>query len=189
MDTPETVDLRGGVLCLDFANTVDWVDGVAIKDEVFQQPAHLARWGKRVGLGRSARAGDGELAAALELRQALHGTFAAIALGARPHGLDVIARHHAEAAASARLAAAAEGTWQLAWPASDPRRVRFAVAVDAVALLADGGRLPRVRFCPGHDCGWLFLDTSGRRRWCSMDTCGSRAKMRRLYERQRAARH
>ncbi|WP_344746998.1 CGNR zinc finger domain-containing protein [Streptosporangium vulgare] len=35
--------------------------------------------------------------------------------------------------------------------------------------------------CPS--CYWLFLDTSknGRRRWCSMTTCGSRDKARRYY--------
>ena len=35
--------------------------------------------------------------------------------------------------------------------------------------------------CPS--CRWLFLDTSrnGRRRWCSMATCGSRIKARRHY--------
>ena len=66
-------------------------------------------------------------------------------------------------------------------------RVRFAVAVDAMALLADPARLARVHRCPGPACGWLFLDTSGRRRWCSMSTCGSRVKMRRLYERRRQA--
>jgi len=47
----------------------------------------------------------------------------------------------------------------------------------------------RVKVCPGlDDCGWLFLDTSksGRRRWCSMDSCGSRSKMRRYYARTRA---
>jgi predicted RNA-binding Zn ribbon-like protein len=65
--------------------------------------------------------------------------------------------------------------------------VRFAVVTDAVALLADGERLARLRRCPGRDCGWLFLDTSGRRRWCSMGACGSREKMRRMYARQRAA--
>jgi predicted RNA-binding Zn ribbon-like protein len=64
--------------------------------------------------------------------------------------------------------------------------VRFAVAVDAIALLGDPARLSRVRACPGRNCGWLFLDTSGRRRWCSMETCGSREKMRRMYERRRA---
>jgi predicted RNA-binding Zn ribbon-like protein len=44
-----------------------------------------------------------------------------------------------------------------------------------------------VKECDGHDCGWLFLDTSkaGRRRWCSMDVCGNRAKAQR-YRRRRA---
>ena len=34
----------------------------------------------------------------------------------------------------------------------------------------------RVHACPR--CGWLFVDTSrgGRRRWCSMQTCGNREK-------------
>lgn len=34
----------------------------------------------------------------------------------------------------------------------------------------------RVRAC--NRCGWLFLDSSrgGRRRWCSMSTCGNREK-------------
>ncbi|HEX6150654.1 CGNR zinc finger domain-containing protein [Nocardioides sp.] len=35
---------------------------------------------------------------------------------------------------------------------------------------------PRIGACPGHDCGWLFLNTSGRRRWCQMAVCGNRAK-------------
>lgn len=30
--------------------------------------------------------------------------------------------------------------------------------------------------CPGSGCGWLFLDRTGRRRWCSMRWCGNRAK-------------
>jgi predicted RNA-binding Zn ribbon-like protein len=37
----------------------------------------------------------------------------------------------------------------------------------------------RLRSCPR--CGWLFLDTSrgGKRRWCSMQTCGNREKVSR----------
>ncbi len=65
--------------------------------------------------------------------------------------------------------------------------MRFAIAVDAVSLLSDGERLARLVRCPGHECGWLFLDRTGRRRWCSMAACGSREKMRRLYARRKAA--
>jgi len=45
--------------------------------------------------------------------------------------------------------------------------------VAAAGLLVDR---PRIGACPGHDCGWLFLNTSGRRRWCQMAVCGNRAK-------------
>lgn len=41
----------------------------------------------------------------------------------------------------------------------------------------------QVRACPGRGCGWLFLDPSGRRRWCTMSTCGNRAKARRFASR------
>jgi predicted RNA-binding Zn ribbon-like protein len=42
-----------------------------------------------------------------------------------------------------------------------------------------------VRACPGDDCGWLFLDPRGRRRWCTMAVCGNRAKARRHAARTR----
>jgi predicted RNA-binding Zn ribbon-like protein len=61
--------------------------------------------------------------------------------------------------------------------------LRFTAAADAIALLTDLSCLARVSRCPGRDCGWLFLNLSGRRRWCSMSACGSREKMRRAYRR------
>jgi predicted RNA-binding Zn ribbon-like protein len=41
--------------------------------------------------------------------------------------------------------------------------------------------LPRERFHACPRCGWLFVDTSrgGKRRWCSMQTCGNREKVSR----------
>jgi predicted RNA-binding Zn ribbon-like protein len=193
--TPETIKLWGGTLCLDFANSVDWTKRDEPKTpatDALVSPPDLARWGRRLGaLGgrRLPTVDEGELEAALALRLVLHGLFSALAEGRRPRraDLEALAREHAEATGAARLATAEDGSWRLRWPADDPRAVRFAVAVDAVALLGDPARLARVHRCPGPDCGWLFLDTSGRRRWCSMSTCGSRVKMRRLYERRRHA--
>jgi predicted RNA-binding Zn ribbon-like protein len=185
---PETIKLLGGRLCLDFANTVDWAaDGEPIAEDVLVAPDWLARWGHRMGL--PAAEGDaGELACARALRAALYATFAALSDGADPPAaaLERIARDHAEAAAAGRLSPH-DGAWRLDWDAADARRIRFAVVLDAIALLADPERLARVHRCPGRNCGWLFLDTSGRRRWCSMQTCGSREKMRRLYARRHAA--
>jgi predicted RNA-binding Zn ribbon-like protein len=149
------------------------------------------RWGRRLGLtgARSPKAATEELVAAHDLRRATHATFAAIARGDAPprRALELLAATNAAAVAAGHLAGDGSA-WRLTWSAGDPRRVRFAVAVDAIALLADSARLARVRQCPGRDCGWLFLDASGRRRWCSMTTCGSREKMRRMYERRRATR-
>jgi predicted RNA-binding Zn ribbon-like protein len=149
------------------------------------------RWGRRLDLTgpRPPRAETRELAAARELRRAIHAIFAAIAGGKAPpaRAMTLLTDTHAQATAAARLTRR-DGAWALDWPARDPRRVRFAVAVDAVTLLGDPQRLSRVRLCPGRNCGWLFLDASGRRRWCSMATCGSREKMRRMYARRRATR-
>ncbi|MGY0232404.1 CGNR zinc finger domain-containing protein [Longispora urticae] len=52
-----------------------------------------------------------------------------------------------------------------------------AVAREAVALVADPTRL---RECGAPDCRLLFLDTSrsANRRWCSMERCGNRNKVR-----------
>src|SRR5579875_1617295 len=44
-----------------------------------------------------------------------------------------------------------------------------------------------VHLCASDACGWVFLDPTGRRRWCSMAVCGNRAKARRHAARQRAA--
>lgn len=55
-----------------------------------------------------------------------------------------------------------------------------ALARDAIELFT-GPLRQRVRTCAAEDCELLFVDASrpGRRRWCSMARCGSRAKMRR----------
>jgi predicted RNA-binding Zn ribbon-like protein len=172
---------------------VDWSPGgepASPTTDALRSPEELARWGRRLGVVRRRgllAVGDDELAAARALRLVLHRIFSALAQDRRPAraDLEALGRHHAAAADAAALVAADDGAWRLDWPAADPRRIRFAVAVDALALLADEARLARVRRCPGPQCGWLFLDTSGRRRWCSMATCGSRVKMRRLYERRR----
>jgi predicted RNA-binding Zn ribbon-like protein len=192
--TVDTRRLVGGSLCLDFANSVDWTSDGSERPthaDALGEPQHLVTWGRRLELvpenvplivsGR-------ELAAAHELRHAIHDVFAAIAAGDIPSrpSLERLERRHAQATAAACLVQR-DGAWALDWPL-DERRIRFAVALSAIDLLRDEARLDRVRSCPGNNCGWLFLDFTGRRRWCSMEVCGSRAKMRRFYERQRSSR-
>ena len=58
-------------------------------------------------------------------------------------------------------------------------RVIGAVAA-AIAQAATTGTWARLKCCPGRSCGWAFYDrsASSRSRWCSMQICGARAKMR-----------
>lgn len=87
----------------------------------------------------------------------------------------------------ARLAPAG-GRYRWAWGGEGLEVPLWAVARSAAELLTSQ-ELDRVRVCEGHGCDWVFLDASraGRRRWCSMENCGNRAKARRHYQRERAA--
>ena len=61
--------------------------------------------------------------------------------------------------------------WRLS-PAAGLRLPLYAVARAAAELLTRPERLT-VRACPNPECGWLFLNTSGRRAFCSLGTCGA----------------
>jgi predicted RNA-binding Zn ribbon-like protein len=59
---------------------------------------------------------------------------------------------------------------------------RFALALHS---LVETYPSRAIRPCADERCGWLFLDPSGRRRWCEMSVCGNRAKVRRHAQRHR----
>jgi predicted RNA-binding Zn ribbon-like protein len=62
------------------------------------------------------------------------------------------------------------GRW--VFPSSTGLRLPvYAAASQAALLLADPRRFT-VRVCPSDRCGWLFLDHTGMRKWCSTATCG-----------------
>jgi predicted RNA-binding Zn ribbon-like protein len=70
--------------------------------------------------------------------------------------------------------------------ADSPRRALGMIALDAATMLGTDQR-DRIRICASATCSARFFDRSpaGRRRWCSMRTCGNEAKARRHRERQR----
>ncbi|MEV3968333.1 CGNR zinc finger domain-containing protein [Streptomyces sp. NPDC050698] len=72
----------------------------------------------------------------------------------------------------------ADGSAALAPPDDRSLHARVAAAV-AEALVA--GTWTRLKACEAADCHWAYYDRSpaGRGRWCSMQVCGARAKMRR----------
>ena len=62
------------------------------------------------------------------------------------------------------------------------------LARGAIELVA-GPELPRIRDCADPSCSLMFIDHSppGRRRWCSMERCGNRAKTKSYRRRSRGA--
>jgi predicted RNA-binding Zn ribbon-like protein len=104
-------------------------------------------------------------------------------------------RHDPEAASRLTLALAScrltltvdpTGSARLVSADHDPfSRVIGGVAM-AIAEAAATGTWVRLKCCPGQRCGWAFYDrsASSRSRWCSMQVCGARAKMRAYRGRQ-----
>jgi predicted RNA-binding Zn ribbon-like protein len=68
-----------------------------------------------------------------------------------------------------------------------PAAILWPVARAASALLTSA-EVASIRMCGGDDCGWMFVDRSRnrRRRWCEMQTCGTRAKEARRSPRTRS---
>ena len=65
-------------------------------------------------------------------------------------------------------------------------RMFWDITRSAADLLLDD--VKKVRQCGDQYCSWLFVDTSrnGSRRWCSMQLCGNRARVRSFRRRQTA---
>ncbi len=132
-----------------------------------------------VRLRRAARrdieAANSELAAARLLRTLVHS--AAIDTG-DPVALGRVSARLTEAAAAARLRPGPEGVaiWEL--PFSTGLTMPLLAVAQSAGELLTSDDVTDVKACPGDGCGWLFIDTRGKRRWCSMSSCGNRAKVR-----------
>ena len=198
--------LLGGRFCLDFANTVE--SPHAEPHDYLTGYAALGRWARHAGLltneqaARLIAAGERRPDAAeaafrqgLALRAAIQGAFTRIVAGEDPAPGDLATIQAMDVAGltRARLTARDDGfvwMWDDEAMRDDLERPFWEVARSAIELLT-AGELARVKTCAGPEgCGWLFYDTSrnGSRRWCSMEGCGSRAKMRRYTARRRQAR-
>ena len=124
---------------------------------------------------------------ALLMRESIYQTFSAIA-AVKPAPTRETRRlldAYGHAVARGSLEQKPDGEPALRWTWSQPRAdVLDPIAYAAGHLLLVANH-PPVKECPG--CGWLFLDRSsnGSRRWCDMQTCGSRDKMRRFYHSRR----
>lgn len=119
------------------------------------------------------------LAALRDQREALHHFLRAGIEGAAPSP-DVCNRVEADLKAAYGAAHLAAEGWTVAPDACGLHLIARRLALATASLLTSADR-GHVRMCQA--CSWMFLDPSPtqRRRWCSMATCGNRAKARRHY--------
>jgi predicted RNA-binding Zn ribbon-like protein len=168
----------------DLGDLVAWCADVKAIDRA--AASELTAWASRHGRD-AARLFDEALAA----RETIYAVFSANAGGDVVAGRDVDALNRllAEAPGRTTLATGKRGTmWRLPSAAPTAASLLAPILWSAGDLLT-GERLQRVRMCANEKCRWLFLDDSksGTRRWCSMRSCGNRAKAHRHYMRTMGA--
>lgn len=183
------------MLALDFANTLD-----GRRDPVPSEG--LASYGDLVEFTRQSVAISNEtadglidlggrrpldaaatLAKAIALRETIFRVMEAVIAERDPDPVDLAALNAtlAEALPHGRLVRADGGfTWRWQEVPGALDQVLWPVALSALEILT-GGELGRLRECAADDCGWLFIDTTRNhsRIWCSMKSCGNRAKVAR----------
>jgi predicted RNA-binding Zn ribbon-like protein len=176
-------------------NGADWLDLLATKlgryrrqqVEMLPDPAALRAWFVEHGMEPAAEVTGPDLTATHTLREALHRAAVATLDGRAVGARDLAILQHTLAAdqgvnvhhdgARLSLTRPADAAVALAWLARQ-------AAVDLT-----GPTRERLHACGDTTCSGIFIDHSGRRRWCSDERCGVRARVRahRARERKRAS--
>ena len=200
-------ELRGGVVCLDFVNTVGW----RLTDrpsEYLRTYEDLLVWGRQAGLlaleeterlFRQAivdpEGAQESLSRALALREATYRVISRAIAGESQDESDLSALNRELSIALSHLRVMpADSAYAWGWDRSgDHGGIRldsplWPVAQSAAELLTSP-MLSRVKVCAGEGCGWVFLDESrnGSRRWCDSRDCGNRERVRRYLARKRTS--
>jgi predicted RNA-binding Zn ribbon-like protein len=174
--TPVPIEVA---LVRSFVNTVDYDDGT----EELANPAALGAWLVGAGLVEPGTPASGrDLQLALRLRAALR---------------TELASHHREVDDPGAVAALEEVCRELPLravctpaglaPSAGGVRGALAALVAAATTARIKGTWARLKICPADDCAWAFYDASRNRskRWCSMEVCGNRSKVRAFRDRSR----
>jgi predicted RNA-binding Zn ribbon-like protein len=186
----------GGNPSVDLVNTVDWARE-GLRDERLYDYERLTRWAEgadvlspelaaklRRRAAKNLSAASAVYRAALRAREVLRRLFLELANGSVSAG--ALADFNLILAPALRqLRVMQPGSarhLQLGWEDQERRldSVLWPVLWSAAALIASE-EASRIRVCGGEDCGWMYVDRSrnGFRRWCQMESCGTREKTRR----------
>lgn len=190
------LELCGNELAVAFGNTASAKPGNA--QQGVESYGDLLTWSQQVGILSPAEAGRLErlaaehgddaaavLADARRIRTSLRNVFYAVADEKEPPGKDLKTLNDAMSRylPAPRLVPGPEGL-TLGWAGAEDALDRMLWNVlHSAALFLTSERLRGVRQCAGWDCDLYFIDLtpSRRRKWCSMDVCGRRAKSLNYY--------
>jgi len=200
-------ELKGGVVCLDFVNTVGW-RLTERPSEYLRSYEDLLDWGRQAGLLAPPETEDlfrqatldpegaqEALSRALDLREEIHRVISRAIAGESQDESDLSALNRELSIALSHLRVMpADGAYGWGWDRSGGDggarldSPLWPVAQSAAELLTSP-KLGRVKLCAGEGCGWVFLDESrnGSRRWCDSRDCGNRERVRRHLARKRAS--
>ena len=176
-------------IVLDFVNTVNARpifsrDDLTCADDIVDWAHAAGVLHRRVAPSNAIAA---QFGAAIDLRERLYRVFGPISLGSEPStaAVETVVRTAALALRSAEWSRRPSG-FEPQWDEVSIAGICDRLADEAVQLLRSPA-VHRIGSCDG--CGWLFLDVSRAhaRRWCSMNVCGVRSKMRRYHQRQTVA--
>jgi predicted RNA-binding Zn ribbon-like protein len=193
-------------LCLRFANTLYW-RGEGKPTETLGGLRDVVEWCVAEGLvpeerverlqkywlDRNAAAIATSFREAIAFREAVYRIFESVVLDRRPSSDDSLLLNDYLAGAPARLGVeqrAGRFGWRVAPARAHATAALLAPVAWSAADLLVGEESNRIRRCENESCLWLFIDESkaGTRRWCSMSSCGNRAKAQRHYLRHKSIR-
>lgn len=195
------IKLSGGILCLDFINTVDCY-GCPDLGEYLNTYDDLVAWSRHVGtitdneakkVSRRANNAPAEARSAhrhaIELREAIYRIFTIILEGQSPaqEDLAVFNDYLGDAMMRSQIVKTQDGYhWDMTANKESLDWILNPVIRSAADLLVSE-EIRQVKRCADPTCGWLFLDISRNRsrRWCDMADCGNRAKASRFYKKNK----
>jgi predicted RNA-binding Zn ribbon-like protein len=195
----DNLRLDGGVLCLDFVNTIpDRFDG-SNRDHLqsFNDLIYWARKAKVIDGAESTslekastsneRKAKDFFAEAIQLRSLIYSLFQPVSQQQKLKAFDLeqFNKLVSKYFQFLQLAAERDGfAEQWSFESNHFYSITAPIVKSAYDLLLSD-KLHRVKQCP--NCGWLFLDATknGKRRWCSMQDCGSAVKALEYYYRKK----
>jgi predicted RNA-binding Zn ribbon-like protein len=174
-------------LVQDFVNTRNYFHGGDLLGDAEEATRRLTERGL---LKKGESVGELERRRLVSLREALRGLLM-VHNGAAEPGPDAEDLNGLVTSAALGVRFRADGRPVLEPAAGDSPAERVVARLLAEVIWAEAeGKWERLKACRNEGCRWAFYDASKNRsgRWCNMDICGARHKMRTYRERKSGAR-